>query len=92
MKPQDQTKFLEELRALCEENGLKLLEEHKTGSHVGLIIEDKTSDEKVSLVIADREAISPSTQRGILKFLTQQAVRLTIAEVVREIITEIFKI
>jgi hypothetical protein len=91
MKPQDQRKFLQQLRALCRQNSVELIEEDKPGSHKGLIIRDDKTGESVTLVIADRREVSPGVQRQILKYLGKQAARLAIAETVREIFEEIVK-
>jgi predicted RNA binding protein YcfA (HicA-like mRNA interferase family) len=86
MKAQDIRKFTHRLGVLCAESDVELKIERKRGSHLGLIIRDPKTDQKVTLVIARHKEVSPGVQREILKHATWLASRVALGELVREII------
>jgi predicted RNA binding protein YcfA (HicA-like mRNA interferase family) len=92
MRPRNYRATIKELRRLCGKRGIEVLEEPDKGkgSHRGLIFRDTATGEVVPVVISGHKDISPGVQRELIKYLKSIASRVTIAEIVRIILQNLF--
>lgn len=92
MRARDRRKALRELKLLCRRHGLDVTidTDRGKGSHIGLVFSDRKTGEAVTLTIAGSDNISPGVQRSILQYLRDLAIRVSIAEILREIFEDMF--
>jgi hypothetical protein len=93
MRPLNKRQTVNEIKRLCRARGIEveIVPARGGGSHEALVFKDTVTGEAVQLTIANHKDISPGVQRKILQWAAEKAIRMGIAEIVRQILDQLFK-